>query len=474
METRANYVIVGIFTVLSVLAAFGFVYWTARGGEGGDTVELRFIINGSAAGLSRGSAVLFNGVKVGDVQAVELDARSDSRAVARAQVDRNTPVTTASRARIGIAGLTGQANIEIAGGAGGRPPTGEGMPPENLFEKSAREGKPAEIATEPSAVTNLLESAQDIFQRTDSVLTGLEGFVRDVRGPLTNTVRNAEVFSEALKQNSAGVGDFLASVGKLSETLQSVSGKIGGTLDSARGLLDSVDRDKVARVVDNVQTFTDSLRAASGQVDRIVTSVDAAAKSARDFAAGANGTLARVNGMVDKVDAVVGAVDPATLKTALSDLAEASRTANRAVADVAKMADRIGSHTDDVDRIVANAREISERLNKASERVDGVLAKVDALLGSGDANGLMQQASDTLKSFRQVADTLNARMGTITEGLASFSGQGLRNVDDLVRESRRAVTRIEEAISNLSRNPQSIITGGSSDTVPRYDGRARR
>jgi phospholipid/cholesterol/gamma-HCH transport system substrate-binding protein len=102
-----------------------------------------------------------------------------------------------------------------------------------------------------------------------------------------------------------------------------------------------------------------------------------------------------------------------------------------------------------------------------------VLAKVDKLLGSGDANGLMRQASDTLKSFKQVADTLNAQLGPITAGVAHFSGQGLRNVDSLVQEMRRAVEHIDEAVDSLARNPAQIITGGNSGSVPRYNGRAR-
>ena len=77
------------------------------------------------------------------------------------------------------------------------------------------------------------------------------------------------------------------------------------------------------------------------------------------------------------------------------------------------------------------------------------------------------------KAFRQVADTLNARLGTITDGLARFSGQGLRDVEALVRDSRRSVNRIEQAVTDLERNPQRIITGGEG-TVRQYDGRARR
>ncbi|MEP6566390.1 MAG: MCE family protein, partial [Mesorhizobium sp.] len=59
METRANYVIVGIFTLAAILAAFGFVYWTAQIGDRGETAVLLVRIQGSASGLGPGSLVLF-------------------------------------------------------------------------------------------------------------------------------------------------------------------------------------------------------------------------------------------------------------------------------------------------------------------------------------------------------------------------------------------------------------------------------
>jgi phospholipid/cholesterol/gamma-HCH transport system substrate-binding protein len=78
-----------------------------------------------------------------------------------------------------------------------------------------------------------------------------------------------------------------------------------------------------------------------------------------------------------------------------------------------------------------------------------------------------------LKSFKQVADTLNARLGTITDGFARFSNQGLREIEALARDSRRSINRIEEAVSDLERNPQRILSGGDGE-VRQYDGRARR
>ncbi len=147
METRANYVIVGIFTIAAVLAAFAFVYWTAAVGDRGETALLRFRIPGSASGLSRGSAVLFNGVRVGDVQRVYIDVTNPSAAIADAQVDRADAGDPSTTAVVGLAGLTGTANIEMNGGSLNEP---------NLFSEAAAEGRVAEIVANPSAVTNLL------------------------------------------------------------------------------------------------------------------------------------------------------------------------------------------------------------------------------------------------------------------------------------------------------------------------------
>ncbi|TGR60046.1 MlaD family protein, partial [Mesorhizobium sp. M1C.F.Ca.ET.192.01.1.1] len=68
METKANYTIVGIFTLIVIAAAFGFVYWMAEFGRGGPTAQLVVRIPGSANGLSVGSPVRFNGIPVGTVR----------------------------------------------------------------------------------------------------------------------------------------------------------------------------------------------------------------------------------------------------------------------------------------------------------------------------------------------------------------------------------------------------------------------
>jgi phospholipid/cholesterol/gamma-HCH transport system substrate-binding protein len=67
VETRARYVQVGAFTLAVLLASFVFVYWlnSATGLGSRSLYMVRF--EGSVSGLLTGSAVLFNGVRVGEV-----------------------------------------------------------------------------------------------------------------------------------------------------------------------------------------------------------------------------------------------------------------------------------------------------------------------------------------------------------------------------------------------------------------------
>ena len=197
-----------------------------------------------------------------------------------------------------------------------------------------------------------------------------------------------------------------------------------------------------------------------------VKSVNQTAQSIGTFSKSADKTLSKVDGIIDSVN-------PADVRETLSNFAQASSTVNKAANDISKVTEKVGEHTDDINSFLTNSRQLSERLNKASARVDGILAKVDKLLSSDNTESVITDARDTLKSFKQVADTLNARLGTITDNLAHFTGPGLRDVESLVRDSRRSIERIERAVTEIEKNPQRIITGGDGE-VQRYNGNRRR
>ena len=67
METRAPFVVVGAFVLAAIAAVFGFVYWLQNTGGLGPRATYHVQFEGSVPGLLVGAAVLFNGIRVGEV-----------------------------------------------------------------------------------------------------------------------------------------------------------------------------------------------------------------------------------------------------------------------------------------------------------------------------------------------------------------------------------------------------------------------
>src|SRR5260364_106473 len=61
METRANYVLIGSFTLAVIAAAVGFVLWFQSLHTTKQRSPLRVVFEGPAAGLRNGGSVNFNG-----------------------------------------------------------------------------------------------------------------------------------------------------------------------------------------------------------------------------------------------------------------------------------------------------------------------------------------------------------------------------------------------------------------------------
>src|SRR6185436_266647 len=116
METRANYVLIGLFTLAVIVGAFSFVYWFSNNSTGTVRTSYRVIFQGPIAGLRTGAAVMFNGIKVGDVTSLALDPKDPKQAISTISVDINTPVRADSQVGLDFQGLTGIAALALKGG----------------------------------------------------------------------------------------------------------------------------------------------------------------------------------------------------------------------------------------------------------------------------------------------------------------------------------------------------------------------
>src|SRR5450755_1133233 len=115
METKANYTLIGLFTLAVVVGLFAFVYWFQNIGGTGERAFYRVQFDGSVSGLRTGASVLFNGIKVGEVTDLKLNPQDPRQVAALIAVDKNAPVRTDTKVGLDFQGLTGIASISLKG-----------------------------------------------------------------------------------------------------------------------------------------------------------------------------------------------------------------------------------------------------------------------------------------------------------------------------------------------------------------------
>lgn len=445
METRANYAIVGLFTLLVLAAAFGFVYWMTNIGSQGSVAPLNIRIPGSANGLSVGSAVRFNGISIGSVRSLSIDERDPSFVLARTDVRADAPVTDTTQAVLEIQGLTGSAYIELSAGE---------KPGDNILREALETGEPAELTADLSSVTNLLTTADQILTRANDVVAEIEGFVEDARGPLTNTLRNTETFSQALTENADGIDQFLKSVASLSETFSGLSGRLDTTFAAAENLMTSIDPEKIDSILTNVETVTADLTDASGQVTEIVSTFRQTAERFEAFTATAGTALDRVDTIVANVDSIVATVDADQLGATFENIAAASRDARAALADTRAITARFDERGEDIERFITDVTETADRLNAISVRVDGVIAKVDTALGDAEVEDLLADVQSAVTSFTQVARAIDAeKVSEAVEDIAAASESArmaVANTEEITRAFGEREEDIDEFITDVT------------------------
>jgi phospholipid/cholesterol/gamma-HCH transport system substrate-binding protein len=191
METRAPYVIVGAFVLAAIVAVFGFVYWLNNAGGIGKRDSYQLVFNGSVPGLLVGAAVLFNGIRVGEVTSLELVPDSPHDVHATIAVAQRTPVRSDTKVGLDFQGLTGVPVVALEGGdgAGAQPVQGP-------------------LVAEKGAGQSMTQAAREALRRVDTVLS-------DNAAPLHETIGNLGTFAEALARNSSKLDGIVAGLERM-------------------------------------------------------------------------------------------------------------------------------------------------------------------------------------------------------------------------------------------------------------------
>ncbi len=220
METRANYVLIGLFTLVVIAGGFGFVYWFRNTGSLGERNQVQVVFEGTVSGLRPGAAVLFNGQRVGEVADLGVDPAAPRQVVATIAVDRKLALRTDTWVGLEYQGLTGIAAVSLRGGSATAPLV-TGNPPLLRADHGA---------------------SQDLAQGAREVLRKLDAFVSENESSMRTSLKNIEVFTNTLANNSDRIERILSGAETLVGSAENKLADVSAAARSVRAAADNLDQ----------------------------------------------------------------------------------------------------------------------------------------------------------------------------------------------------------------------------------------
>jgi phospholipid/cholesterol/gamma-HCH transport system substrate-binding protein len=258
METKANYVLIGAFTILVSLFLLGFGLWAAKYSSDKSWREYDVVFHEPVTGLTNGSSVQYNGIAIGTIESLKLAPNDPRAVVARLKLQADAPIKTDTHAKLSMTSLTGSPIIQLTGGDPRSPP---------LLETPGHE-VPI-IITEPSALQNIADTANRLVERMDKVLSE-QNVAR-----ISNTLDHIESLTGSL----AGERQDLTALIKNART---ATEQLNATLDTTNRAVTDVDRQfvqKLPALISKLDSTLNRLDSAAGGADKILNENRAAINS---------------------------------------------------------------------------------------------------------------------------------------------------------------------------------------------------
>jgi phospholipid/cholesterol/gamma-HCH transport system substrate-binding protein len=158
METRAHHILIGLFTLGVGAAILMFALWMTRTGTDRDFRIYDVLFREAVTGLSVGSAVQYNGIRVGEVETLRLDPEDPRQAWARVRISGSIPIKTDTQARLTLLNITGASGIELS----------QGSPESSVLQTSP--GNVAVIVAEPSSLARLRGDSEQLLLSVTTLL----------------------------------------------------------------------------------------------------------------------------------------------------------------------------------------------------------------------------------------------------------------------------------------------------------------
>lgn len=497
METKANYTLIGAFTILGFLGILGFLLWFAR-----VEIDRQFsyydVMFPTVSGLSNASEVRFSGLLVGKVVDVRLDPARTGRVVVRLEVNADTPVRVSSTATIESLGVTGVAYVGLSAGD----------PDDPLLEDVSDADVP-EIAAGRSAFQTLSEGAPALIDEVLQVAQNLSELLGpEAQGRVASILSNAENassnldqalddFSSTMEAISLATDDFAV----FSSTLQSLSGTLDSTLGSADATLQQItalaeraettldlgdqtlisgrqtletatrflDTD-IAVLVEELETTLSSLRT---DIGRVTTTAETTLETLRETSSVATTRLQQteetvtlankafddfseavisIEGAANQFDDFVEGEGTELVREARGLVANATTLSETAISvaekDLPQILDDVRVASETIARVVT---EVGEDLQSAAGRTDEITASLSSTFDS---------VATTFETANGTLERLNVTLETGDSALEAAEG-AFTSIDALVGDDGDLVSQVLDTLSQLE-----VAIAQASDDIP--------
>jgi len=209
LEREARYAVVGLFALVAIALAFGFVWWYSGASDRREYARYEIHFFGSVSGLAQGSPVRYLGVDVGRVERLQVDPANPRRVKIVAEIDSTAPISGATEARLGLLGLTGLLFIDLR-----EDPRRTASTPLMLGDRypviRSRKGDiEAFLERLPDAIgraAKVMERVERLLnqENIDAVGQSLAS-IREATGELPELSRNASTLANELKRTASEV-----------------------------------------------------------------------------------------------------------------------------------------------------------------------------------------------------------------------------------------------------------------------------
>ncbi|MCZ8315159.1 MlaD family protein [Phreatobacter sp.] len=444
METKANTTLIGLFT-LGIMAAFAlFLWWFLRVSDRQDREDFRIVFSGAVGGLRTGSPVYFNGIRKGEVRRIDIDPNDPRKVVAVVALQPGTPISSATRAGLNVALLSGIASVNLANG------------PEPARPLQREAGVPPKIGPDVPGGSDIMSGAQQTMNTLNGLVERLDRLVAEGQGSVQRSLNNVERFTAALGDNSDGIRDFLGQVGDASRQIAALTQRLDRVTAQVESMMEGAQPGRITSILKNIDELTGGLNAQSQNLADLLRDARTATNSLTQ-------TLGTVNEVATTFDVRALNRTLAGADRVIQSLD--SERIGRAMANIDRFTQALGDNSANVDALLKNATEVSGKLNGMADRLDTLLRSF-----SGDGgNGMFAEFTATARSIRTLAERLDTRTAQLSTSISGFTDRTIRDIQSLSADGRRTLSELERTLRSLERNPQRFIFGGSG--VPEYNRR---